>query len=48
MPFAGYKNFDDCVNSFTNRKNPRTGKNYTVEEARKICATIERNSKKSG
>jgi len=34
--------FAACVRRVMGRKNPRTGKNYTEDEARAICATIGR------
>ena len=42
MPFAGYKDFDDCVKKHMDKINPRTNKKFKKEDAQKVCATIQR------
>lgn len=41
MPFAGFEDFDACVGSVSPKKNPKTGKPYGAETARKICGKLQ-------
>ena len=38
--------FDNCVSHFTNKVNKRTGKNFTSEEASKVCGKMQSRQEK--
>jgi len=46
MPFAGFKDFGDCVRQQMTKTNKRTGKKFDKETAQKICAVIQRKAEK--
>src|SRR3990167_2632970 len=38
--------FDACVSHFKNKKNNRTGKNFTSEESHKVCGALQHRQEK--
>ena len=44
MPFAGYKDFDDCVKEHMRRH--KGDKGFTLENARRMCGAIQARTEK--
>lgn len=45
MPLPGGMTFDQFKANLMRRRNPRTGKRYTEQEAAAVTATVERRMK---
>lgn len=48
MPVGEFTTFDECVAKTAPKKNPKTGKAYGQNTARKICGKMQAQSHKKG
>lgn len=46
MPFAGFKDFADCIRQQMAKTSKRTGKKFTKDAASRVCAVIQRRAEK--